>query len=266
MAHEVYRDGNGESGPGTKSGVAVLIHKGRAFAFHLGASAAMIGLFLTVVYFVWYPQPYFDIENVWDVIRIVVGVDLVLGPALTFIVYSPRKPSLRFDLGVIIVLQVTALVWGIYVTYTQRPLYVAFAGDMFTVVAASDVRRQPPPDTVPENHGWGGPLPVYVRLPQDMNTLLSLSLEHQRSGGKFASMTSAYEPYERHREEVLASGVDIRARGKLYPALARGVEAVIGKLGGTLDDYAFVPVEGRNAFAFLVVRRSDGQLMTAVTD
>ena len=71
----------------------------RAFAIHLIVSATVILAFLGVMFFVWYPVPYFETDGGWKVLRILAGVDVVLGPLLTLIVFKPGKPSTPPDLS-----------------------------------------------------------------------------------------------------------------------------------------------------------------------
>jgi len=225
-------------------------------------SAGVIGLFFLLVYFVWYPQPFFEIEDIHRSIAMAPVVLLFLASLLIGVIYSPIRPGLRFDLGAIVFVQLGVLAWAVVVTYTHRPVYLAFVGDMFTLVAADEIVGRPEPDL--QATGWGGPRAVYVRLPRDMNTLLSLSLQYRHDGGSFGAMASAYEPLTQHLSEVLKSGVDIHKRIRQTPSLRRAVEQLVMDHGGRLDDYAFVPVEGRTRFALLVLRRSDGRLVTAL--
>ena len=46
---------------------------------------------------------------------LVVGIDVVLGPLLTLIVFHPKKKSLIWDLAVIVAVQLGALGYGVWV-------------------------------------------------------------------------------------------------------------------------------------------------------
>lgn len=78
------------------------------------------------IYYHWYPQPYFSIDGGWQGIRLVGAVDLVLGPFITFLIFDLRKSrrEILFDLVTIAVIQLSALSYGVYATYTQRPVAV----------------------------------------------------------------------------------------------------------------------------------------------
>lgn len=42
----------------------------RAFAIHLTASITIFLIFLGILFFVWYPAPYFEIDGGWAVLNI----------------------------------------------------------------------------------------------------------------------------------------------------------------------------------------------------
>lgn len=46
-----------------------------AFAIHLTASAMIVLAFLGVMFFAWYPTPYFETDGDWKVLRILASVE-----------------------------------------------------------------------------------------------------------------------------------------------------------------------------------------------
>ena len=70
---------------------ALLPHKLRAFSIHFLISLAIFAVLLFLILFHWYPMPWFPIDGGWQGVRIMIGVDLVLGPVLTFMVFNPAK-------------------------------------------------------------------------------------------------------------------------------------------------------------------------------
>ncbi len=83
------------------------------------------------IYYNWYPQPYFSIDGGWQGIRLVAGVDLVLGPLLTFLIFdlSKSRKEIVFDLMTIVTIQFGALAYGVYATYSQRPVAIVIIDD-----------------------------------------------------------------------------------------------------------------------------------------
>ena len=78
------------------------------------------------IYYNWYPEPYFSVDGGWQGIRLVAAVDLVLGPFITFLIFdlSKSRKAIVFDLVTIMVIQFGALAYGVYATYSQRPVAV----------------------------------------------------------------------------------------------------------------------------------------------
>lgn len=110
----------------------------RAFLIHLILSAIVISLFLVVVTQFWFPGPLFGLEDVWQGLKVLIPVDAILGPILTLIIFVPGKKSLKTDLSIIAALQFSALIYGGYIIYGQRPVAFAFVIDRFEIVLASE--------------------------------------------------------------------------------------------------------------------------------
>ena len=106
--------------------------KKNAFLIHLGASLLVFIVLLLMIIYVWYPAPYFDASYRMKWITVIAFVDLVIGPGLTLIVFKPNKPSLKFDMSVILILQVLALSWGTYNAWSVHPqMNVYFDGQIY---------------------------------------------------------------------------------------------------------------------------------------
>lgn len=113
----------------------------KAFLLHLGASAATMSLLLGVLYLGWYYWPGWYLTGVVHVLWIVPVVDLVIGPTLTLIIASPRKPrrELARDVAMIVVVQVIALGYGAQALWQGRPIYYTYSSDRLELVQASDL-------------------------------------------------------------------------------------------------------------------------------
>ena len=104
----------------------LLITKLKATGVHMSLSLAVFVYLVYQIYYNWYPQPYFEIDGGWQGIRLVAAVDLVLGPFITFLIFdlSKSRRAILFDLITILVIQFGALAYGVYATYTQRPVVI----------------------------------------------------------------------------------------------------------------------------------------------
>ena len=135
-----------------------------AFAIHLCISMMIFSLFVFVLLQFWYPAPFFSASGGWQGLRIVAIIDIVLGPLLTLVIFSPGKPrrELVSDLSLVTIMQITALCWGIYTVHQQRPVAVAFLDDSFYTVPAQALADQGiDPQQLKK---FGSRLPVYVYI------------------------------------------------------------------------------------------------------
>ena len=111
----------------------------QAFLTHLLISMAIFFVLLYLIIFYWYPSYYFHIDGGYRGITTIFFVDVVLGPGLTLLVFKPGKPSLKFDMSVIVILQIVALSWGIKSIYLERPMLTVFYDGKFSCMNYSEI-------------------------------------------------------------------------------------------------------------------------------
>lgn len=234
-----------------------LTQKIKAGGIHFLLSLVVISAYLAIVFLLWYPEPFATLEKVTDAARVVIGVDLVIGPLLTFLLYKKGKPGLRFDLTMVVVLQLSALSWGIHITYSQRPVYVAYAEQLFSVVAASDLQGKRPTDHALASTGWGDQKMVFVDLPENPQDKLKVIMNAKN----LYAMVDHYHPLKDRLDEVLKGAVDMSDRIKEAPEMKPSYEQWLKEHGGDEKPYAFVPIEGRKGMAFIVLDRHSGDMV-----
>jgi hypothetical protein len=94
-----------------------------------------------LVLLIWYPWPYRVISGGEQLLFLVMGVDVVMGPLITLAIFDLRKPMhvLKRDLAVIVALQLAALSYGMHTVYIARPVALALEGSRFRVTTAVQV-------------------------------------------------------------------------------------------------------------------------------
>jgi len=113
----------------------------RAFLTHLSASTIIFLVISYLIVFHWYPDFYFTLDGGLRGIVTIFSVDVVLGPGLTLLVFKPGKKSLRFDMTVILLIQLLALSWGIHSVYTERSGSTVFYWGKFASVTHEDTAK-----------------------------------------------------------------------------------------------------------------------------
>lgn len=142
------------------------INRWSAFALHLAASLAILALLASIALFWLFPGGLFQAAGGWEGLKIVVAVDLVLGPCLTLIVFNSRKPrpELVRDLSLIALVQALALSAGAWLVANARPLAVVQVFDTFYVLNREDYRQlNVAEDELERLSGWA-PKYFYVEV------------------------------------------------------------------------------------------------------
>ncbi|MFK3916575.1 TfpX/TfpZ family type IV pilin accessory protein [Psychrobacter sp. NPDC078501] len=109
------------------------------FIKHLIASLIVATIVLGWIFTVWYPAPLAKATGVTHIVLIMLATDVIVGPILGLIVYKAHKESLSFDLMVIILLQISALSYGIYSLAEGRPVWMAFNGNRFELIRNNEM-------------------------------------------------------------------------------------------------------------------------------
>lgn len=125
----------------TTSGSWASLSKGRAFAIHLILSILIFSTLVMMMVVWWFPGELFFLDGGWQGLKIVALIDLVLGPALTLLLYKPNKPKLLLDMSLVAGIQIAALVYGFYTTHQQRTVAVVYADRNFTTLSANAVEN-----------------------------------------------------------------------------------------------------------------------------
>lgn len=234
----------------------------RAFAIHLIASAIVVLAFLGVMFFGWYPAPYFETDGGWTVLRILAGVDVVLGPLLTLIVFKPGKPGLKFDMSCIVLAQLGALIYGGTIIYQQRPAFVVFGVDRFTSVSASEVEFDKLKYPELQRVAGIGPLLAQSRPPDDPKLRQELLLGVVLEGKKDLEFRAElYEPYRPDLAQLRARSIDLSKIAALDAGAKQAIDGFIASKGGRLGDNLYLPLKGKNKDIVMVLSPTDGMPM-----
>lgn len=109
----------------------------QAFAIHMLISLVIFAILLVCITQFWYPGILFDTGNGWKAIALIVGIDLILGPLLTLIVFNHNKNTLKMDLWIIALVQTAALIYGTWTIHSSRPLAIAYVNKSFITFYAN---------------------------------------------------------------------------------------------------------------------------------
>ncbi|MDH0029844.1 MULTISPECIES: TfpX/TfpZ family type IV pilin accessory protein [unclassified Acinetobacter] len=111
----------------------------KAFLIHALFSIGIALIVIGIVFFIWYPAPLAKAVGVTNIFFMMLGIDVILGPLLTWVVYKQGKKTLIFDLTVIVILQVSALGYGLWTISQGRPVWLVYNVDRFDSVRVNDI-------------------------------------------------------------------------------------------------------------------------------
>lgn len=167
-----------------------------AFFIHLCSSLAVASVVLVLVFAVWYPAPLHEAVGVTGIFMLLLAVDVVVGPLLTLLVFKAGKKSLVFDMAVILMLQLSAFAYGIWVVAEGRPAWLVFNVDRFDVVRELDIDVRLLDEARPEYRSapWFGPRWVGAEAPSDARQRETLLFEAAMGGSDIPQRPELYRP------------------------------------------------------------------------
>jgi hypothetical protein len=238
-------------------------HKFIAALVHMSGSVLLALICLVLVFQMWYPSPLHAAIGVTQIFLLVLGVDVVIGPLLTFVVFKPGKKTLKFDLSVIVLLQLIALSYGLYTVMIGRPAWVVYNVDRFDVVRAYELQEQYQTLAKPEYAAaplWG-PRWVAAVAPTDVTERNKLTFESVEGHADLAQRPNLYAP-------LLTVKAAMQKRAKpldKLKALNVGNEALVAE---TLKKYpladSFVPLKAPIQDMTVLLRKDTAEVVAVV--
>jgi hypothetical protein len=114
----------------------------KLFSYHLLISIVLAIISTFIVFFIWHPFPLAKAVGVTHIFIMMLLIDTILGPLLTLLIAKKGKPSLRYDLTIIFILQLGALFYGMYNIASSRPVWIVFDSMRFDLVQANDIPKE----------------------------------------------------------------------------------------------------------------------------
>ena len=190
----------------------LLLAKLKAWGIHLGISALIFLPLLWLLLFRWFPAPLFVTDGGWQGLRIMLGVDMVLGPLLTLMIFNPAKSRREtlFDFSCIGLIQAVALCFGAYSIEQKRPWTLAWYEGAFSAIARDVYREQS--GVTPEAWQRFGESPiyrVYVRKPQTAEEQSGAAAYEVMESISPAGLFFLYEPFEAHWNTMRSQALDM---------------------------------------------------------
>ena len=238
----------------------------RAFLIHLGISAGIVGVVAVLMLSVWYPQPWFMHDGGWTVFRLIMAVDVVLGPLLTLIVFQRGKHGLARDLTIIAALQLGALAFGVTTMIQHRPAFIVYGEQNFFAVTWHQVKQGSTDIDRLSQLRRSSPLRelklVYLQLPADPEKRARLRREQNNDGPVIVSRGDYYrELTPKDWQEILSHGSSVAELARNDADIRAALEKFRQRHPEPLETFAFLPVVCRDDVVMLVFDRNTKALI-----
>ena len=225
-----------------------------ATVIHFSVSVAVAALLAAFIFLVWYPRPHADLSGGKELFLLVLGIDIICGPLLTGFVFNPKKSKkeLMLDIGFVVLIQISALGYGVYSVWHARPLFLVMEVDRFRVIAApdlEDVNAQRALIALPKEMApkfLRGPLIVGIRSPKDAEERKLVLFESVQGGRDYAQRPEFYISYNAvTAEKTFLLAKPIAVYVAKYGDKSAVVDAIATREKVITQQLKFLPVVGR---------------------
>jgi hypothetical protein len=237
----------------------------QAAGIHLMISLVVGALALALVALVWYPPPLLTAARGHELVMLLTGVDIVLGPLLTLAVFKAGKWGMKFDLVVIGVLQMAALIYGVSIMAQARPAFIVHAVDRFELVSASELEAAALAQASDPQYRklplWG---PSWVIAQAPALKTLDITMSALSGGPDLHQMPEFYQPLANAESAILARAKPIADLVKANGGDAPLVNAAVAKTGYAASDLRFLPLRAKKFDLTVLVHARTGAVVEVV--
>ena len=236
----------------------------RATGIHFCLSLVAALFAAALVFGLWYPFPYRELSGGRELFLLVIAVDAVCGPLLTMVLFNPTKPLVELwrDLGLVALIQLGALGYGLWTVWEARPLFLVQEIDRFKVIATPDFRGASiaglPNALQPQ--WWKGPLPVAIREPNDVQERKAVLFESVQGGRDYAERPEFYLPYEGEAAlKSLKRAKPLTVFLQKQPDQQEAARKLAFEKGVDLKDWFYLPVVARQDWVAILDKQGQIQ-------
>jgi len=249
--------------------IGLISIKKRFFAslIHFLFSIIIVFFVLVLVFYIWYPGALAEASGVAEIFFLVLIVDVCLGPLLTFVVFDIKKKGLKRDLLIILLIQLSALFYGIYTVGVVRPAFIVFAVDRFELVYANELSKEQlrfgfSPEY--KRVSMLGPKWVAAKMPEDIaerNLLLFQALE---GGADLAQSPRYYLSYQEMKSEIIAKSKPLQNLEQFNLEDITTYLSMIDRYDHDIHRYYYLPLQAKKMDLAVVIDRFTADVVEVV--
>lgn len=231
------------------------------FLSHLSLSLMISLIVVGIIFFVWYPTPLATAVGVTQIFLMMLAIDVVVGPLLGWLVYKEGKKTLKFDLTIIIAIQITALCYGVYSIEQGRPAWVVLHADRFELVRKNDIILdgidQAPPQF--QHVPWTGPQLAAVESALNAQKRQTDMFTEVLGGISIAQQPERYVDFFQAKKQILLRAKELKEL-KQYNDEKKVSDILLKYPQAT----AFMPLKANAIDMTVLVNRDKGEIIKIV--
>ncbi|EOR10169.1 TfpX/TfpZ family type IV pilin accessory protein [Acinetobacter genomosp. 15BJ] len=230
------------------------------FLSHLAISFFIVLIVVGVVFFIWYPDPLAQAVGVTHIFLMMLAIDVVVGPLLGLLVYKEGKKNLTMDLSIIILIQLSALSYGVYSIAQGRPVWLAYNVDRFELVRNNEILTEHIAQALPryQKPSWQ-PQFVGVEFAKDKDVRSKEMFAELLGGISIAQKPERYVPLERVKQKIQHRAQDLKLLSQFNDKA--NVQTVLAKYPQAT---AFLPLKANAVDMTVLINKEKGEVVKIV--
>ena len=231
------------------------------FFGHLLTSFLITLFVVGLVFFVWYLAPLATAVGVTHIFLMLLAIDVIVGPVLSLLVYKEGKKTLKFDLTVIIAIQIAALCYGVYSIAQGRPVWIAYNVDRFELVRKNDIILDHIDQAQPkfQHVSWAKPQFVAIKSAKDVQQHNNDMFIEVLGGISLAQQPERYVDFAQAKAQIQHRAKNL-AELKQYND-EKQVEDILEKYS---QANAFVPLKANTVDMTVLVNKDTAEIIKIV--
>ena len=231
------------------------------FIGHLFVSVTVALIVLGIIFFIWYPSPLAKAVGVTHIFLMMLAIDVIIGPLLGLLVYKEGKKSLKIDLCIIILIQISALSYGVYSIAQGRPAWLAYYVDRFQLIRNNEIIDKNIAKALSQyqNPSWFKPQYAGVEFAQDKQIRNDDMFAEVLGGISVAQKPERYVPLDKVKNQIQKRAQSLETLNKFNDKIS---------VQKTLSQYpqatAFIPLKANSIDMTVLVNKEKGEVVKIV--
>ena len=242
----------------------------QAALWHLLISCCIALLSAALVFMIWYPGLIAQVSGVRDIYLLVLMVDVILGPAITLLVFNPntkKKPELTRDVAIVAAIQVLALLYGVHTVFIARPAFIVYNAGRFDVAYANDFDEKGlAQGSAKEYQSLPvlGPKLIASVAPTDVKARNKLLFDSVAGGADLPMLPQYFAPYGSQKTQLISKLQPLTVLVETNPTNRPAVDTLIQRYAASNTPVGFLPLKGKSDDLSVIIHRESGDILEYV--